>query len=113
MRDKAIAERERVKAEIETSAMRRQLAENEGAEAAAKIDQVGAALRRNPQYLQFDLQEKLPEIYRSAGIAGNMVITAPNPTLLMPPKFQMPPPPPAPPTAGRRPGPLPRIAESE
>ena len=48
MRDKAIAERERVKAEIETSAMRRQLAENEGAEVAARIDKVGAALSATP-----------------------------------------------------------------
>lgn len=91
MRDKAIAERERVKAEIETSAMRKQLAENEGAEAAAKIDQVGAALKRNPYYLQYDLQEKLPEIYRAAGAGGNMIITAPNPTILMPPKIPTPP----------------------
>jgi regulator of protease activity HflC (stomatin/prohibitin superfamily) len=97
MRDKAIAERERVKAEIETSAMRRQLAENEGAEAAAKIDKVGAALKRNPHYLQFDLQEKLPDIYRAAGMSGNMIITAPNPTILMPPKIPSP--------IGRAPGP--------
>ena len=98
MRDKAIAERERVKAEIETSAMRKQLAENEGAEAAAKIDKVGAALKRNPHYLQYDLQEKLPDIYRGAGAAGNMIITAPNPTIMMPPKLLVPPQ--APPTAG-------------
>jgi hypothetical protein len=92
MRDKAIAERERVKAEIETSKMRKELAVNEGAEAAARIDQVGAALKRNPHYLQYDLQDKLPEIYRAAGAAGNLVITAPNPTLLLPPKTPMPPP---------------------
>jgi hypothetical protein len=91
MRDKAIAERERVKAEIETSAMRRQLAENEGAEAAARIDKVGAALRRNPHYLQYDLQDKLPGIYRAAGAAGNMILTAPNPTIMMPPKLPVPP----------------------
>jgi hypothetical protein len=91
MRDKAIAERERVKAEIETSAMRKQLAENEGAEAAAKIDKVGAALKRNPHYLQYDLQDKLPDIYRGAGAAGNLVITAPNPTFMLPPKLPVPP----------------------
>jgi hypothetical protein len=91
MRDKAIAERERVKAEIETSAMRRQLAENEGAEVAAKIDKVGQALKRNPEYLQYDMQDKLPAIYKEAGQYGNMVITAPNPTLMMPPKLPIPP----------------------
>ena len=105
MRDKAIAERERVKAEIETSAMRRQLAQNEGAEAAARIDQVGAALKRNPYYLQYDLQAKMPEIYRAAGAGGNMIITAPNPTILMPPKIPMPPP-------GRMPA-LPRTSEND
>lgn len=86
MRDKAIAERERVTAEIETSKMRKELALSEGAEAAARIDQVGAALKRNPEYLQFDLQDKMPEIYKNAGQYGNLVITAPNPTLLIPPK---------------------------
>ena len=103
MRDKAIAERERVKAEIETSAMRRQLAENEGAEVAAKIDKVGEALKRNPDYLQYDMQEKLPAIYREAGAYGNLVITAPNPTLMMPPKFPVPPqsPPPSRPAGAR------------
>ena len=108
MRDKAIAERERVKAEIETSAMRRQLASNEGAEAAARIDQVGAALKRNPYYLQYDLQAKMPEIYRAAGVGGNMIITAPNPTILMPPKIPLPPP--GPPGRGQG---LPRITENE
>ena len=100
MRDKAIAERERVKAEIETSAMRRQLAENEGAEVAARIDKVGAALRRNPEYLQFDMQDKLPAIYKEAGQYGNLLITAPNPTIMMPPKVPIPP---QPPQGARRP----------
>ena len=108
MRDKAIAERERVTAEIETSAMRRKLAENEGAEVAAKIDKVGAALRRNPEYLQYDMQDKLPDIYREAGQYGNMIITAPNPTLMMPPRFPVPPQSPprnksAPPASASRP----------
>ena len=40
-KDKAIAERERVTAEIETAAMRRKLAENEGDNEAVKIDRVG------------------------------------------------------------------------
>lgn len=92
MKDKAIAERERVRAEIETSTLKRQLAENEGAETAARIDKIGAALRRNPEYLQFDMQEKMPDIYKWAGSYGNLVITAPNPTLLLPPKAPQPPP---------------------
>lgn len=114
MRDKAIAERERVKAEIETSALKRQLAESEGEEAAAKIDKIGAALRRNPEFLQFDMQEKMPEIYKWAGSQGNMVLAAPSPTLTLPAKtapahhpappgraLSMPPPPPAPPSSQR------------
>ena len=105
MRDKAIAERERVMAEIETSVFKRQLAESEGAEAAAKIDKIGAALRRNPEYLQFDMQEKMPEIYKSAGSHGNMVIAGPNPTLTLPSKPAVAPAAPGPPT--RRPLPLP------
>jgi hypothetical protein len=63
---------------------------NEGAETAARIDQVGAALKRNPEYLQFDLQDKMPDIYRNAGQSGNLIITAPNPTVLLPPKIPSP-----------------------
>ena len=109
MRDKAIAERERVRAEIETSALKRQLAESEGEEAAAKIDKIGAALRRNPEYLQFDMQEKMPDIYKWAGSQGNMVLAAPTPTLTLPAKpaaaaarpHPIPPPPPPPPRGER------------
>ena len=82
LKDKAIAERERVTAEIETMTMRRQLSQREGEAEAAKIDAIGAALHRNPDYLQFDLQAKMPEIYRVAGAAGNLVITAPNPSIV-------------------------------
>ncbi len=90
MRDKAIAERERVQAEIETMTMRRTLAEREGDVAAARIDRIGVALRRNPEYLQYDLQLKLPEIYRTAGAAGNLVLAAPNAAVLMQPHPRLP-----------------------
>jgi hypothetical protein len=35
-----------------------------------RIEKIGEALRKNPDYLQFDLQQKMPEIYRAAGEAG-------------------------------------------
>lgn len=79
LRDKAVAERERVTAEIETMRMRKELVEREADAIAAKIDLVGAALKRNPQYLQYDLQLKMPEIYREAGSRGNLVLAAPSP----------------------------------
>jgi regulator of protease activity HflC (stomatin/prohibitin superfamily) len=85
LRDKAIAEREKVQAESETMQMRRQLAEREGEMEAARIEKIGEALRRNPEYLQFDLQSKMPEIYRHAGANGNLVITAPNPSVFISP----------------------------
>ena len=86
LKDKAIAERERVEAETKTMDMRIQLAKKEGEVEAAKIDQVGAALRRNPEYLQFDIQNKMPEIYKQAGASGNLVIAAPSPQLILTPK---------------------------
>jgi regulator of protease activity HflC (stomatin/prohibitin superfamily) len=86
LRDKAIAERERVQAESETMHVRRQLAEREGEMEAARIDKIGEALRRNPDFLQFDLQSKMPEIYRQAGANGNLVITAPNPSVVVSPR---------------------------
>jgi hypothetical protein len=84
LRDKAIAERERVQAESETMQMRRQLAEREGEMEAARIERIGEALRKNPEYLQFDMQSKMPEIYRQAGAAGNMILAAPAPALVLP-----------------------------
>jgi len=79
LRDKAIAERERVLAEVETMAMRRKLAEQEAEVAVVKIERVGAALQKHPLYAQFEFLQKLPEIYREAGARGNLVLAAPNP----------------------------------
>jgi hypothetical protein len=86
LRAKSIAERERVEAEIETAKTRQILAEQEGRVEAAKIDQIGQAIRRNPEYLQYQLQEMMPEIYSKAGASGNMVITAPSPNVLVVPR---------------------------
>lgn len=86
LKDKAIAERERVTAETATAEMKRQLAKSEGAAEAARIDEIGAALKRNPEYLTFDLQQKMPDIYKTAGDKGNLIITAPAPNLLINPK---------------------------
>jgi len=78
LKDKAVAERERVRAEIETATLKKDLATAEGNAAAARIDAIGAALQRNPEYIQYDLQSKLPGIYAEAGARGNLVITAPQ-----------------------------------
>ncbi len=86
LRDKAIAERERVTAEIQTMSMRRELSEKEGESQAVKIQRIGEALRQNPEFLQYDLQSKMPEIYKQAGASGNMVIAAPSPTVLVTPR---------------------------
>jgi regulator of protease activity HflC (stomatin/prohibitin superfamily) len=86
LKDKAIAERERVQAEIQTTTLKRELAEREGEVAAARIDKIGAALKKNPEYLQYDMQSRLPEIYKQAGQYGNMVITAPSPSVVVAPK---------------------------
>lgn len=86
LRDKAIAERERVTAEIQTMAMRRDLAEKEGEAQAVRIQRVGEALQKYPLFLQYDLQSKMPEIYEKAGQQGNLVITAPNPSIVAAPR---------------------------
>jgi regulator of protease activity HflC (stomatin/prohibitin superfamily) len=94
MRDTAVAERERVQAETLTAEARVLLAQRQGeadgaavaariqAESvaqAARIDAIGAALARNPEYLQYG-------IYEQAGANGNMVIAAPDPTILVTPE---------------------------
>jgi hypothetical protein len=83
LRDKAIAERERVLAEIKTMETRRDLSERRGEMEAARISQVGEALRRYPTFLTYDLQQRMPDIYREAGARGNLVITAPNPAVFV------------------------------
>ena len=85
LRDKAIAERERVTAEIQTMAMRRDLAEKEGEAQAVRVERIGEALRKYPEYLQYDLQARMPEIYEKAGQQGNLVIAAPNPSVVVSP----------------------------
>ena len=86
LKDKAIAERERVTAEIETMNMRIALTAKEGEAIAAKIEKIGEALARHPDFLRYDLQAKMPEIYKDAGAQGNMVIAAPAPELQLRPK---------------------------
>jgi len=97
MRDKAVAERERVTAEIETMRMRKELAERESDVAVARVLRIGEALRKYPEYLQYDLQLRMPEIYREAGSRGNMILAAPNPIQINPtvtlPKTESAPPP--------------------
>lgn len=79
LKDKAIAEQDKVKAEIDTAKMKKQMAEAEGDNAAVKIDKIGSALKRNPEFLEYNLQSMMPEIYAKAGEKGNMVIAAPTP----------------------------------
>ena len=88
LRDKAIAERERVTAEVETTMMKRKLSEQEAEVAVVKIEKVGAALAKNPAYAQYEFLQRLPEIYREAGQRGNLVLAAPNPMSI--PQFTTP-----------------------
>ena len=85
-RDTAIAERGRVEAETTTARMRVDLNEQRGRSEAVYIDQIGAALRRNPEYLTYQLQGAMPGMYERAGAQGNLVITAPSPTVMVMPR---------------------------
>ena len=106
LRDKAIAERERVQAESDTMALRKQLAERQGEMEAARIQRVGEALKLYPDYLQYDMQQKLPDIYRTAGENGNLVLAAPSPSIVLTPRVTpAKPAQPQPPHKEDRPGP--------
>lgn len=83
LRDKAIAERERVTAETETMAMRKELAEKEADVSVVRIERVGEAMQKYPSYA-------LVEIYRAAGANGNMVLAAPNPLSIQAPTIKPP-----------------------
>lgn len=97
LKDKAIAERARVEAEVETARARVQLSEQEALSDAIRVTRVGDMLKKYPEYLQFDLQSKMPDIYRQAGALGNMIIAAPNPVMVpalsLTPRTIAPPPP--------------------
>lgn len=84
LKDKAIAERERVEAEIKTTDMRKQLAQSESNNDVVRIESIGKALHANPEYLQYDLQSRMQDIYFHAGEHGNMIIAAPPPLLTLP-----------------------------
>lgn len=86
LRDTAVAERERVQAETATAVTRRELMQRQGEAEAARIEVIGQALQRYPSYLQYDLQSRMPEIYRQAGAQGNMIIAAPQPTIVVNPE---------------------------
>jgi len=64
LKDKRIAERERVQAEIQTPHGSGDLAETEGEVWRRASTDLGAALKKNPEYLQYDIRPSLPEIYR-------------------------------------------------
>ncbi len=100
LRDKAIAERERLTAEIETQTSRQQLSQKEAEARATEIERIGEALRRYPEYMQYDLQSKMPDIYKAAGLGGNLVITAPSPSVMVTPRAA-----PVPPAAAAAPAP--------
>ncbi|MCS6898997.1 MAG: SPFH domain-containing protein [Myxococcales bacterium] len=72
MRDKAIAERERIAAEVEAMAARRRLAEEEAEVAIARIERIGAAIRRFPEYLQFLFANQVGEM------KGTLVMAPPG-----------------------------------
>lgn len=84
-KDTAIAERERVEAETTTATMRIGLSRQQALQQTAVIDEVGAALRRNPGYLTYQMQQLMPQIYERAGAQGNMVIAAPSPNIMVSP----------------------------
>ena len=76
MKDKAIAEREKVEAEIITAKLDVTKTEVEAQAVAKKIDTIGAALHRNPEYY-------VREIYDYAGRNGGSVMVPNNPNVIL------------------------------
>lgn len=83
MYGKAIAERQRVEAETETMFVRTKLAEQEAQGEVVKIERVGAAFQKYPNYT-------LVEVHRAAGQRGNLVLAGPNPIQLQLPAMTTP-----------------------
>ena len=71
LKDKAIAEMEKVKAEIETAKLSVAKAEVDAQADAKRIDVIGAAYKRNPEYVTI-------EALHYAGEKGNMILLPAN-----------------------------------
>lgn len=76
LRDKAIAEQEKVKAEIETARLEITKKEVEAQAEAKKIDVIGEALHRNPEYY-------IRDVYFYAAEKGGSVVLPTNPNVIM------------------------------
>jgi hypothetical protein len=76
LKDKAIAEREKVQAEIETAKLDIIKQEVEAQATAKKIDVIGAALHRNPEYYVRD-------VYAYAAEKGGSVMVPQNPSVIL------------------------------
>ena len=76
MRDKSVAEQERIKVETETARLQVAKTEAEAQAEAKKIDVVGAALHRNQEYYLRDVY------YYSADKGGSVVLPA-NPNVIL------------------------------
>jgi regulator of protease activity HflC (stomatin/prohibitin superfamily) len=85
LRDKAVAERERVNAETATAAARTELERTKAENEAIRIRTIGKALQENPTFMDYQMMQQLPGIYSDAGKSGNLVITAPNPGVFVTP----------------------------
>lgn len=76
LKDKAIAEREKVQAQIETAKLEVVRRKVEAEAEAAKIDVVGAALHRNPEYY-------LRDVYYYAAEKGGSVMLPSDPNVIL------------------------------
>lgn len=66
-KDIATAQRKKIEEQIITAKKKQELEQAEGKAEAAKIDEIGAAWKRNPEYLYY-------RVMNAAGAKGNMII---------------------------------------
>lgn len=71
LRDKALAEQEKIKVEIETEMMKKKMSEAEATNDAVRVDVIGAAYKRNPEYVTI-------EALHYAGEKGNLILLPSN-----------------------------------
>lgn len=76
LKDKAIAQQEKIKAEIETARLEITKREVEAQAEAKKIDTIGAALHRNPEYY-------IRDVYYYAADKGGSVMVPQNPNYIL------------------------------
>lgn len=71
-------EQAKIQAQTETEKLKIKLEEAYSEAQSVNMKYIAKTIRENPEYLKYDLQQKMPEIYKALGANGNLVVIDPD-----------------------------------